>query len=40
MAMASSISEEGWPDSIRCNKATVLFSGGSIKIKPGAHLCR
>jgi predicted dehydrogenase len=34
MAMASSISEEGWPDSIRCNKATVLFSGGTIKVKP------
>lgn len=34
MAMASSISEEGWPDSIRCQKATVLFSGGSIKVKP------
>jgi predicted dehydrogenase len=34
MAMASSISEEGWPDSIRCQKATILFSGGSIKTKP------
>jgi predicted dehydrogenase len=34
MAMASSISEEGWPDAIRCQKATVLFSGGTIKTKP------
>ena len=34
MAMASSISEEGWPDSIRCQKASVLFSGGTIKVKP------
>jgi predicted dehydrogenase len=34
MAMASTINEEGWPDSIRCNKGTVFFAGGSIKVKP------
>jgi predicted dehydrogenase len=34
MAMSSTINEEGWPDSIRCNKGTILFSGNIIKIKP------
>jgi len=34
MAMASTINEEGWPDSIRCNKGTVFFSGSTIKVKP------
>jgi len=34
MAMASTINEEGWPQSIRCQKGTVLFSGSTIKVKP------
>ncbi len=34
MAMASTINEEGWPDSIRCNKGTILFTGSTIKVKP------
>jgi predicted dehydrogenase len=34
MAMSSTINEEGWPDSIRCNKATILFSGDTIEVKP------
>jgi hypothetical protein len=34
MAMASTINEEGWPDSIRCHKGTVFFSGSTIKVKP------
>lgn len=34
MAMSSTVNEEGWPDSIRCNKATVLFSGDNIVVKP------
>ena len=34
MAMSSCVNEEGWPDSIRGNKATILFSGDSIIVKP------
>ena len=33
-SMASTINEEGWPDSIRCNKGTILFTGSTIKVKP------
>ena len=34
MAMSSSINEEGWPDTVRLNKATISFTGSSIQVKP------
>ncbi len=34
MAMSSTINEEGWVDSIRCNKGTIFFSGNRIEVKP------
>ena len=34
MAMSSTINEEGWQDSIRCNKGTIFFSGNRIEVKP------
>ena len=34
MAMSSTINEQGWPDCIRGNKATIYFGGTSVEIKP------
>jgi predicted dehydrogenase len=34
MAMSSTINEQGWPDCIRGNKATLYFGGNGVEIKP------
>jgi predicted dehydrogenase len=34
MAMSSTINEQGWPDCVRGNKATIYFGGTSVEIKP------
>ncbi|MCX6382324.1 MAG: Gfo/Idh/MocA family oxidoreductase [Armatimonadetes bacterium] len=33
MAMSSCINEQGWPDMIRGNKASVYFGGGGVEVK-------
>ena len=34
MAMTSSINEQGWPPTIRGNKATLFIGGNSVKLQP------
>jgi len=34
MAMSSCVTEQGWPAEIRGNKATILYNGGNIELKP------
>ncbi len=34
MAMSSCINEQGWPDMIRGNKATLYFGGNGVEVKP------
>jgi predicted dehydrogenase len=34
IAMSSTINEQGWPDCIRGNKATLYFGGNGVEIKP------
>ena len=34
MMMSSSINEEGWPETVRLSKATIVFGGSKIEVKP------
>lgn len=34
MAMSSTANEQGWPDSVRLNKAYITFTGNRIEVKP------
>ena len=34
MAMTSCVTEQGWPSMIRGNKATIVYNGGNIELKP------
>jgi predicted dehydrogenase len=34
IAMSSTINEQGWPDCIRGNKATLYFGGAGVELKP------
>jgi len=34
MAMTSCVTEQGWPAMIRGNKATIVYNGGNIELKP------
>ena len=34
MAMTSSVNEQGWPDTVRGNKATLYIGGNTVEIKP------